>query len=770
MEISKTYNPAETEKKIYQLWEKGKYFTPKINRKKKPFTIILPLPNASDPMHMGHALFAVEDIMVRYHRMLKEPVLWLPGADHAGIETQYVFEKKLSKQGKSRFDFNRETLYKMIEAFVEENKNTNRGQLKRLGFSLDWSRYHYSLEPKILKNVFAAFRQLHKDGLIYRGERIVNYCTRCGTAFSDLEINYIERKDLLYYIKYGPFILATTRPETKFGDTAVAYHPGDKRYEKYLGQEIEIMGVNGPFMVKVIADETVDPNFGTGIEKVTPGHDSLDFEIAQRHNLPIKKVIDLNGRLNRLAGKFAGMKITEARQAVFEEMKKMGLIDHVDENYVHRVATCYRCGTVIEPMVMPQWYVKVKTLAEPAIKAVKTGKTKIVPKKTFEKMYFDWMKNIHDWNISRQIVWGPRIPAWYCLDCHPQIKINFLDKNKNFVSKTYNEIKNKYSFAEIESGLQSLTAPVEANFLIEETKKCPLCQSTHFLQETDTFDTWFLSGQWPLNTLGFNIENPKKSSEDFKYFYPTSVLDTMWDILFFWVARMMMFGLYLAKDVPFKVVHIHSRVVDKFGQKMSKSKGNVINPIEMVEKYGADSLRIALVFGAAPGSDISVSEDKIRAMRNFSNKLWNISRFILGNLIAAGFRQTPNFSPKMKGLSKEDKKIVRDFNQLIRRTTELIGRYRFDLASQRLYHFVWHNFADKYLEYSKSRLAGEKTATLAVLSYVYLNSLKLLHPFMPFITEEIWQMFPASPSHEATEEQSKEKTPLIISSWPKPVK
>jgi len=746
MEIPKVYNPKTVEEEIYRFWEKGKWFIPKINKRKRPFTIILPLPNANDPMHMGHALFTIQDIMVRFHRMKGEPVLWLPGADHAGIETQFVFEKRLAKEGKSRFDFDRETLYRMIEAFVEENKSINRDQLKRLGFSLDWTRYHYSLEPGIVKKVITAFKKLHNDGFIYRGERIVNFCTKCGTAFSDLEIKYVERKDPLYYIKYGPFILATTRLETKFGDTAVAFHPGDNRYEKYLNQEVEIQGVNGPFKVKVIADEAIDPNFGTGIEKVTPGHDALDFEIGQRHNLPIKKVINLNGRLNELTGRFCGMKVMDARKAVGEAMQQMGLIDHVDENYIHSVAVCYRCGTTIEPMVIPQWYIKIKPLAKPAIKAVKTGRTKIVPKKRFEKMYFDWMKDIHDWNISRQIVWGPRLPVWYCLDCNPDILISFIDKNNNKISGPYQELKDKYQFAEIKAGLQNLMASQNPVYSLND-KPCQKCQGNHLLQETDTFDTWFLSGQWPLNALGY------PNSRDFKYFYPTSVLDTMWDILFFWVARMIMLGLYFAKDVPFRVVHIHSRVVDEHGQKMSKSKGNVINPIEMVDKYGADSLRMALVFSAAPGSDITISENQIRAMRNFSNKIWNIGRFILGNFGVN--RQLPPFSHRMKGLTKEDKKILKDLDQLIGKTTKLIESYRFDLASQKIYHFLWHRFADKYVEHSKKRLAKNDKTVLTVLCYVYLNCLKLLHPYMPFITEEIWQKFP-----------KKEKTPLIISSWP----
>lgn len=748
--MDKVFKPQEVEAKICQMWEKGGYFTPKVVKGEKPFTVILPLPNANDPLHMGHALFTVEDILVRYHRMRGEPTLWLPGGDHAGIETQFVFEKHLAKEGKSRFDFDRETLYRMIWDFAEKNKNVNREQMKRLGFSLDWTRYHYSLEQEIVGRVMETFRRLHADGLIYRGERIVNFCTKCGTAFSDLEINYVERQDTLYYLKYGPFVLATTRPETKFGDTAVAFHPGDKRYQKYLGQEIEIQGVNGPFRVRVIADEAIDPKFGTGVEKVTPGHDALDFEIGQRHNLPIKRVIGIDGRLTELAGRFAGLKVTAARKAVFGAMREMDLIDHLDENYVHSIATCYRCGTTIEPLVMPQWYVKTKPLTTPAIAAVKKGRTKIVPRKRFEKMYFDWLENIRDWNISRQIVWGPRLPVWYCLSCNPQIQLNFLDKERKKVNSTYEILRPGYSFAEIKMGLQSLVAPKEATYQLEPVK-CLRCGGEEILQETDTFDTWFLSGQWPVNTL-------KAKKGDFEYFYPTSVLDTLWDILFFWVGRMMMLGLYLTQQAPFKVVHIHARVVDKFGKKMSKSKGNVSDPLEMVNRYGADALRMALIIGVAPASDICLTEEKIRGQRNFANKIWNIARFILMSLEG---KEVPWYEPQMEGLTAEDKKIIKRLEELIRKVTTGLDKYRFGQAAEALYHFLWHELADKYLENSKVKMQNakvseeEKLATLSVLRRVYLNCLKLLHPFMPFVTEAIWQQFPR-----------KYNEPLLVSRWP----
>lgn len=755
--MDKVYKHQEIEKKWYDFWEKNGYFTPKIEKDKKPFTIILPPPNANDPMHMGHALFTIQDIMIRYRRMLGDPTLWLPGADHAGIETQFVFEKYLAKEGKSRFDFDRNTFYRMIADYVETNKNINRNQLKRMGFSLDWSRFHYSLESEIIAKVFDTFRKLHNDGLIYRGERIVNFCTRCGTSYSDLEIKYIERRDPLYYIKYGPFILATTRPETKFGDTAVAFHPGDKRYEKYLGQEIEIRGVNGPFKVKVIEDEAIDPDFGTGIEKVTPGHDALDFEIANRHNLLVKKIIDPDGRLNHYAGRFAGMYVKKARTAVYEAMKEMGLIDHVDENYVHNIAVCYKCGTTIEPLVIPQWFIKMQTLAKPAISAVKKGLTKIVPKKRFEKLYFDWLRNIHDWNISRQIIWGPRIPIWYCLDCNAGIIINFLDSQNRKISGKYNDLKKIYNFDEIRNGLQSLIAPQNATYSLED-KPCGKCYGKNVLQETDTFDTWFLSGQWPMNTLGVNIKKPDESSQDFKYFYPTSVLDTLWDILFFWVARMMMLGLYVTGKVPFETIHIHARVVDKSGQKMSKSHGNVTDPLVISEKYGADALRMALVIGVAPASDICFTEDKIIGMRNFTNKLWNIGRFMQMNTDYFKQNNIPipsvNIHPSCEKLKQKDERILTGLKKLERLVTKMIENYRFGRAAELLYEFIWHQFADKYIEEVKERLKKNDVAALHTLLYVYTTLLTLLHPFMPFITEEI------------NKQINPETKPLIISSYP----
>lgn len=754
MAMEPVYQPQDHEEKVYRLWEKGGYFTPEIDKNQKPFTIILPLPNANDPIHMGHALFTVEDILIRYHRMLGEPTLWLPGADHAGIETQYVFEKHLAEKGQSRFDFDRQTLYRLIWDFVEKNRQINQFQLKKLGFSLDWTRYHYSLEPKIVEQVLATFKKLFADGLIYRGQRIVNYCTRCGTAFSDLEVDHVEKDGFLYYLNYGPIEVATTRPETIFADVAVAVNPKDKRYKNLIGQKATVPLVNRK--VPIIADQAVESDFGTGALKITPGHDITDFEIGQRHGLPALSCVDFDGKMINCTPEITDLYPKPAREKTIELLQKADKLAKV-EPLKHTVGICYRCKNLIEPLLSPQWFVKMAPLAKLATQAVNQDQTKFFPLR-FKKLFLDWLANTRDWNISRQVVWGPRIPAWYCLECNPNIKITFLDKKKQPVTGAYQELKADYSLEEIRNGLQSLTAPVEATFVVEETESCPLCHNSHLIQETDTFDTWFLSGQWPLTTLGFNVEQPEKSSEDFKYFYPTSVLDTLWDILFFWVERMMIFGLYLTRKVPFKLVHLHARVVDKHGQKMSKSKGNVIDPLVMSEKYGADALRMSLVFGIAPASDIVASEEKIKAMRNFANKVWNVSRFILGRLEEKGysnFTDLPEYSDNLPGLKPEDKAICKDLKKTVASITRSIEKYHFGLAAEEIYRFIWHRLADQYVEAVKKRLKENDQTAFSVLCHVYLNSLKLLHPFMPFITEAIWQSFPR-----------KYTKPLIVSKWP----
>ncbi|MBI3385243.1 valine--tRNA ligase [Candidatus Gottesmanbacteria bacterium] len=773
--LDKAYKPNEVEEKIYKMWEDGRYFTPRLRSGqapgRKPFTILLPLPNANDPMHMGHAMFTVEDIMVRYHRMLGEPTLWLPGGDHAGIETQFVFEKHLAKKGQSRFDFDRNTLYQMIWDFCDQNKNLNRDQMKRLGFSLDWSRYHYSLEPEIVEKVLKTFKKLHEDGLIYRGKKIVNFCPHCGTTFSDLEVDKVERIDPLYFVRYkktgaaGYITVATTRPEPIFIDTHLAVNPKDKKNNKLIGSRV-VNPLTGREM-EIIGDDFVDPKFGTGIVKLTPAHDFADFEVAQKHHLPIIDAITKDGRIVPSGGKYAGMKIKAAREQVVQDLTANNLIEKVDHNYQHAVGVCYRCKTIIEPLTIEQWFIKTKPLAAYAIKAVKTGKTKIVPKKRFEKMYFQWLENIRDWNISRQIVWGPRVPAWYCLTCNPHLEMFFINKNKERVNGPYKDLSRKFSYEEIIAGLQTISAPIDATYSLTGNP-CQKCGGHHIVQETDTLDTWFLSGQWPLSTLGFNSDNPQKSSANFKYFYPTSVLDTMWDILFFWVARMMMFGLYLTSEVPFKVVHIHARVVDKFGQKMSKSKGNVIDPITVTEKYGADALRMALVLGVAPASDIALSEEKIVGMRNFCNKLWNIARFIemfsVNKPIKFIGAEMPSISTKDYTQEKAwCFERITETTALFKEITKLIESFNFGQASERLYQYTWHTFADMHLETAKNWLKNENENSPYIrgtLLDILERILKLWHPFIPFVTEEIWDQMKLRFANPP-------KKPLIIEQWPK---
>lgn len=753
--MDKTYSSA-TESDIYELWEKSGAFTPKIDKNKKPFSIILPLPNANDPMHMGHAVFTVQDIMIRYHRMLGDPTLWLPGGDHAGIETQFVFEKRLQKEGKSRFDYDRQTLFQMIWDFVENNRTLNQFQMKKLGFSMDWTRYHYSLEPKIVDNVLNTFKKMYHDGLVYRDEKIVNYCTFCGTAFSNLEVVHKPVSSHLWYIKYGPLTVATTRPETMLGDTAIAVNPKDKRYQKLIGTKVVLPLVNRE--IPVIGEDTIDIKFGTGAVKVTPSHSPEDYDMAKKHGLEFIRIFDYDGKSNNnVPEKYRGMYPQQVREAVIKDLESAGLLEKIDD-YTHEVGHCYRCGRPIEPITAPQWYIKIDKLAAPAIAAAKEGKVKFFPTR-FKKTYLDWMSNIRDWNISRQIVWGPRIPVWYCVDNHPtKFKITFIDEKHGVrVTGNWLQLVDKYDFEEVKKGLQSIVADVDTPFYLSEEEAKEKGKSSCVLQETDTFDTWFLSGQWPLSTLGFNSADPSKSSEDFAYFYPTSVMDTMWDILFFWVARMIMFGLYLTNEVPFKLVHLHARCVDLKGQKMSKSKGNVVDPLSMTEKYGTDALRMALVYGIAPASDFVISEDKIRAQRNFVNKIWNASRFVL--MIIERFQEK---NPQLKlsldidssRLNDDDKNILEALNKIISSTSADIDRHHFGQASENLYQFFWHDFCDVYIEKTKDR--GEEV--IPVLLTVLINSLKLMHPFMPFVTESVYQTL--------KEKMALSENQLITSSWP----
>lgn len=698
------YNSSLFEKQIYEFWEKSGLFEANpLTSGKKPFTIILPPPNANADLHLGHTMYVYEDIMIRYHKLIGDESLWLPGADHAGFETQFVFEKELKKKGKTRLDYDRETLFKMIWDFVMANKSKMEDQLRRLGFALDWKKKKFTLDPDIIKIVYRTFKELFDAGLVYRAKKLVNYCTFCGTSFSDLEVVYKDRIDPLYFMKYGPFVLATTRPETKFGDTALAVNPKDKRYKKWIGKEIEAEGLLGKFKIKVIADESVDPKFGTGVVKVTPAHDFTDFEMGKRHNLEMKQVIDFDGRLNNLTGKYAGLYINQARKIIVEDLKKAGLMEKIKEDYQHRVGTCYKCGRVIEPLPKEQWFVKIRPLADQAKKLVNSGKIKIYPNK-FKKILINWLDNFHDWNISRQVVWGIRIPAYQC-----KSKV----ENNWFVS-------------------------------IEKPDKCQICGDCQFVQDDDTFDTWFSSAQWPFATLRVNPDN-----NFYKYFYPTSVMETGYDILPWWVARMIMIGYFATGQEPFQNVFLHGMVRDKQGKKMSKSKGNVINPIKMIDKYGADALRMALVFEVKEGNDIVVSEEKIIGMRNFTNKIWNIGRFLYLSRKSkvespkSSFvipSEVPNHSVR-DGARDLVNKLNKEFLAEKKQYLKYMESYQFSQALGLVYEFLWHRFADFYIEELKEEIINGNIKVLEVLKRVYFENLKMIHPFAPFVTEAVWKKF-----------------------------
>ena len=686
------YDHNKYEKQIYKLWEKSGAFTPKINKRKKPYTIIMPPPNANDDLHIGHARFInIEDALIRYHRMLGEPTLWLPGADHAGIETQFVFERKLSEKGYSRFDYDRETLYKMIWDYVQKYKTNMESQLKALGASCDWSRNKFTLDADIVKIAYDTFKKLYDDGLVYRGERIVNYCPRCGTAFSQLEVNYIERDDPFYYLSYGALKVATTRPETIFADVAVAVNPKDSRYKKLIGKNATLPLINRT--LPIIADSLVDPDFGTGALKVTPGHDSTDFDIGQKHSLSTISVIDRDGLMINAPKAYVGLTAEKAREKVVTDLKKAGKIAKTEKIH-HTVGVCYRDKGLIEPLVSKQWFIKIEPLAKRALMAVQKKQVKFTAVR-FEKIAKHWLKNLRDWNISRQIVWGIRIPAWRCEKC---LEWTITDGR--------------------------------------QPEKCPSCNHGRLVQDTDTFDTWFSSGQWPFATL------KTTGKGDFEYFYPTSVMETGYDILPFWVLRMIMMGLYITGKVPFTNILLHGLVRDGKGEKISKSKGNVIDPLVMAEKYGVDALRMGLVWGALVENDISLSEDNIRGQRNFSNKIWNIARFVFSEPKGKRFKR-----------NSDDILILKELKNTVRLVTKAYNKHRLNEAAEEIYGFIWNKFASSYLEKSKSR-RKEAQKTLEI---VLAQSLKLLHPLMPFVTETIWQ-----------EGKDRFDSPtLISSSWPK---
>ncbi len=697
------YNPQNEETRIYDIWEKSGYFNPDNlpARHKKPYCTIMPPPNANGRLHAGHGLdMTLKDIAVRYHRMAGKKTLFLPGADHAGFETQMVFEKKMSKEGRSRFHMTNDELYKEIWNFTMENKQFMESDIRRLGTSCDWSRQKFTLDVEIVKSVQDTFIKMHKDGLIYRGERIVNWNPKFQTSLSDIETEFVEQTDPFYYFQYGPFVIGTVRPETKFGDKYVVMHPDDKRYAEYThGQKIDLEWINGPITATVIKDESIDMEFGTGVMTITPWHSGVDFEIAERHGLDKEQIIDWNGKLLPIAGEFVGMKILEARPKIVEKLKAKGLLVKVDEKYVHAVSICERTGVPIEPQIKKQWFVKMKPLAEMVINSVeKKNEINILPDHQ-KKILLHWMHNTIDWNISRQIVWGIPIPAWF--------KDN-----------------------EVQVGHDSPGA---------DWKKDP-----------DTFDTWFSSGQWPLLTLGY------PNGADFKEYYPTDLMETGSDLVFKWIPRMIMFGIYLGKKIPFENIYFHGMVNDANNQKMSKSKGNVVSPVEVSDKFGTDALRMALVIGNPPGGSIPLADGKIKGYKHFANKIWNITRFVLMSLDDFDL----NSKPKLSG---KDKKYLSELDKVVVEVTKNIEELRFDLGADKIYHYIWHTFADVILEDSKNYINGTdveaKKSTQYMLYKILMTSLKLLHPFMPFVTEAIWENIPAG--------SEKENSLLMIENWPK---
>jgi len=698
------------EKKIYEKWKKSGFFNPDICVKKgvtkksaKSFSIVLPPPNVTGTLHMGHAaMLAIEDIMIRYARMKGYKTLWLPGTDSAAIATQAKVESEIyKKEEKTRYDLGREELLRRINIFTEESKETIINQLKRMGSSLDWSRYAYTLDEKRYNAVMEAFVRMYKAGLIYRGARIVNWDPKLQTTVSDDEVEWVEEKSPFYYLKYGPFVIGTARPETKFGDKYVVMHPADKRYQKYKhGEKINLEWINGPVTATVIKDKSIDMDFGTGVMTITPWHDNADFEIAERHKLDKEQIIDYKGKLLPIAGEFTNLHIKKARPLIVEKLKLKGLLERVDENYEHRVATNERGGGIIEPQIKEQWFVDVnkkfkmnsskikgiKSGAEISLKdlmqkVIKSGQIKILPAR-FEKVYFHWINNLRDWCISRQIWFGHRIPVWY-------------------------------KGGEIYCGV-----------------KAP--EGEGWKQDEDVLDTWFSSGLWTFSTLGW----PEKTA-DFKNFHPTSVIETGYDILFPWVARMILMSGFLLGDVPFKTVYLHGLVRDNQGRKMSKSLGNIIDPLDMIKKYGADATRLSLIIGTGPGNDMKLSEDKVRGYRNFSTKVWNASRFV-----AMNYRETkakPKFTAK-------DRQHLKELKTTKKKVEKYIEKYDFNRAGETLYHYFWHTFADKIIETMKPRLnetdGKDRAAAQETLLTILRESLKMLHPFVPFVTEEVWSLLP----------------------------
>lgn len=729
-EMKKVYESSMHEDAIYSSWESSGFFNPdKLpGKRKKSFTVVMPPPNVTGTLHVGHAvMLALQDLLVRFERMRGKKTLWLPGTDHAAIATQTKVEKILTQKGQSRQSLGREKFLEEVRKFAEESKHTIRNQIRKMGSSCDWSREAYTLDEVRTKAVRAVFKMMYDDGLIYRGYRIVNWCPRCQSTLADDEVEYRPAKEKLYWIKYGPFVLATARPETKLGDTAIATHPKDARYKKYVGKRYKIPGVLGEFEVVVVADRAVDMKFGSGVIKVTPAHDFADFEIAQRHELSMKQVIGEDGRMMPNTGKYAGMTTVEARREIVKDMEKLGLIEKI-EDYEHNLSVCYRCGTTIEPLPKLQWFIAVNkefkfrqsknnpikglkngqkvTLKKLMQHAVKGQQIAIIPER-FVKIYFHWIDNLRDWNISRQIWFGHQAPVWY----------------KQINSKSD---KNIYVGVEPPNG-------------------------SGWIQDTDTLDTWFSSGLWTFSTLGW-----PKETKDLKLFHPTSMLETGYDILFFWIARMILMTTYALGEVPFKTVYLHGLVRDEQGRKMSKSLGNIIDPLDVSKKYGTDAVRLSLIIGTSPGGDSRIWDEKIAGFRNFTNKLWNISRYILG--VVGNEKKLQASSFKLQAKTLADKWILSRLSAVTNSVTKKIEKFEFSSAGEELRDFTWGELADWYLEISKIQIPNTKfqTNTKEILLYLLNNILKLWHPFMPFVTEAVWKEAFATG----------EKDFLMIQDWP----
>ena len=716
-DIPRAYEPQAVERRIYDFWLEGGYFTPQIDRAKQPFTVIMPPPNVTGELHMGHALtIAIEDLIVRWHRMRGEPTLYLPGSDHAGIATQVVVERMLAADGITRHDLGRDKFIERVWQWVDQYGSRIYEQIKRIGASCDWSRTAFTLDDGPSSAVRATFVNLYKKGLIYRGERITNWCPRCHTALSDLEVKYGEESGNLYHIRYpfadgeGALTVATTRPETLLGDTAVAVNPQDERYAARIGKSVTLPVLARP--LPVIGDDAVELEFGTGALKVTPGHDPTDFEIGQRHNLPTVSVMNLDGTLNANAGPYEGQRMIEARKNIVRQLEDEGLLEGT-QPYTHSVGHCDRCDDIVEPIVTKQWYVRMEPLAKPARDAVADGDTQIIPEH-FAKVYFNWMDNIRDWCISRQLWWGHRVPVWYCESC-PEVIVER-----------------------------------------EDPAACPACDSRSLVRDPDVLDTWFSSALWTHSTLGW-----PDNTEDLDYFYPTSVMETGYDILFFWVARMMMMGIENMDAAPFHTIYLHGLVLDPEGVKMSKTRGNVLDPLELIDLYGADALRFALTIGTSAGNNQRLNEQKLEASRNFANKLWNAARFVMSNLQNSSALDDWHMPPAP--VHRQDRWLLSRLNRVAASVERLMQDYQFGEAQRLIHDFFWHEYADWYIEMAKIRLRSDDTTPLPYLAYALERSLRMLHPFMPFVTEEIWQTLAdyAPPPPDAPES-------LMIAEYPQP--